>query len=104
MTPPVTVPSQLNQIPSNPLDSPPVPFSPSPSPAPPPPLLTSSFRARELLKEVKELKEVSGSSYGERGFRDVSVEDGVVEFVEPRVPDGISLRNFGIQTVSNFLV
>lgn len=95
MTPPITVPSQSNQLPVNPLDSPPVPFSPSPSPPPPPPLLTSSFRARDLLREVKELRELPG-----QGIRDVSVEDGVVEFVEPRVPDGISLRNFGIQSVS----
>ena len=60
--------------------SPPVPTSLSPSP--PPPMswtLTSSFRAYELL---------------------VNTPHGP-EFVRPRVPDGISLRNFGIQVVSS---
>ncbi|THH12424.1 hypothetical protein EW146_g7721 [Bondarzewia mesenterica] len=52
-------------------NAPPIPLSPSPSPPPTPPLLTSTFRAHELLR------------------------DG--EFIHPRVPDGISLRNFGIQ-------
>lgn len=49
----------------------------------PPALLTSSFRARELLQQRHH-------------------EDGSVSyaFVEPRVPEGISLRNFGIQAVS----
>jgi len=58
--------------------SPPVPLSPSP----PPPMswtLTSSFRPSELL---------------------VNTQSGP-EFVRPRVPDGISLRNFGIQVVSS---
>lgn len=57
--------------------SPPVPTSPSP----PPPMswnLTSSFRSSELL---------------------INTPHGP-EFVRPRVPDGISLRNFGIQVVS----
>jgi len=53
----------------------PVPATPSPPPPMPPSLLTSSFHASELL--VK----------GESG----------PELVRPRVPDGISLRNFGIQ-------
>ena len=46
-------------------------------------MLTSSFRPRELLHPQAK-------------------EDGSVScaFVEPRVPDGISLRNFGIQVVS----
>lgn len=60
--------------------SPPVPSSLSPSP--PPPMswtLTSSFRPSELL---------------------VNTPHGP-EFVRPRVPDGISLRNFGIQVVSS---
>jgi dual specificity MAP kinase phosphatase len=60
--------------------SPPVPTSLSPSP--PPPMawtLTSSFRSSELLVN---------SPHGP-------------EFVRPRVPDGISLRNFGIQAVSS---
>jgi hypothetical protein len=51
------------------------------SPSPPPPMpwtLTSSFRPSELL---------------------VNTPHGP-EFVRPRVPDGISLRNFGIQVVS----
>ncbi|TBU24429.1 hypothetical protein BD311DRAFT_671810 [Dichomitus squalens] len=57
---------------------------------PPPPLvhtkpsfLTSSFRVRELLRTRPS-------------------EQGTAEnvFVEPRIPDGISLRNFGIQVVS----
>ena len=48
-----------------------------------PAVLTSSFRPRELLHPQTK-------------------EDGSVScaFVEPRVPDGISLRNFGIQVVS----
>ena len=48
-----------------------------------PTVLTSSFRPRELLHPRTK-------------------EDGSVScaFVEPRVPDGISLRNFGIQVVS----
>ena len=52
------------------------------SPSPPPPTawtLTSSFRPSELL---------------------VNTQHGP-EFVRPRVPDGISLRNFGIQVVSS---
>ena len=60
--------------------SPPVPTPLSPSP--PPPMdwtLTSSFRPSELLVN---------SPHGP-------------EFVRPRVPDGISLRNFGIQVVSS---
>jgi len=54
----------------------------APSPSPPPPMswtLTSSFRPSELL---------------------VNTPHGP-EFVRPRVPDGISLRNFGIQVVSS---
>lgn len=59
--------------------TPPVPESLSPSPPPPMPwTLTSSFRQSELL---------------------VNTPHGP-EFVRPRVPDGISLRNFGIQVVS----
>ena len=73
-----------------------VPLTPSPVPLttsihpPPPPLvhsppafLTSSFRVRELLRMRS----------GEAGAH-------VNAFVEPRIPDGISLRNFGIQVVS----
>ena len=59
--------------------SPPGPTSLSPSPPPPIPwTMTSSFRPSELLVN---------SPHGP-------------EFVRPRVPDGISLRNFGIQVVS----
>jgi len=59
--------------------TPPIPASLSPSPPPPMPwTLTSSFRPSELL---------------------VNTPHGP-EFVRPRVPDGISLRNFGIQVVS----
>ncbi|KAF9645993.1 hypothetical protein BDM02DRAFT_379927 [Thelephora ganbajun] len=68
--------------------SPPVPTSLSPSP--PPPMswtLTSSVRPSELL---------------------VNTPHGP-EFVRPRVPDGISLRNFGIQvpiyaTISDIVI
>lgn len=56
----------------------PVPVTPSPSPHTNPSVLTSSFHPSELL--VK----------GEFG----------PELVYPRVPAGISLRNFGIQVVS----
>lgn len=41
--------------------------------------LTSTFKPRELLC--------------------IDRETGETRFVEPRVPDGISLRNFGIQVV-----
>ena len=59
--------------------TPSMPASLSPSPPPPMPwTLTSSFRPSELL---------------------VNTPHGP-EFVRPRVPDGISLRNFGIQVVS----
>lgn len=44
--------------------------------------LTSTFKPRELLC--------------------IDRETGETRFVEPRVPDGISLRNFGIQVVSVF--
>ncbi|EED83264.1 predicted protein [Postia placenta Mad-698-R] len=54
------------------------------SPRTPPTVLTSSFRPRELL----ELR---------------TGEDGAAScaFVEPRVPEGISLRNFGIQVIGS---
>ncbi|KAL4246440.1 hypothetical protein ABKN59_009635 [Abortiporus biennis] len=73
---------------------PPTSFSPSPSPLPTPPFLTSSFREKELLREVRELREVEGEIQyvGSVNGR------GDIEFVEPKVPEGISLRNFGIQT------
>ncbi|KAI0052287.1 hypothetical protein FA95DRAFT_1533071 [Auriscalpium vulgare] len=43
------------------------------------PLLTSTFKPRELLQYTA---------------------GGTAQFIPPRVPDGISLRNFGIQVVS----
>ncbi|KAJ3977049.1 hypothetical protein EV361DRAFT_789086 [Lentinula raphanica] len=48
----------------------------------PPPILTSTFRACELLRQ---------SSQGDHN------DDGEWEFVPLHVPEGISLRNFGIQ-------
>ncbi|KAI1797056.1 hypothetical protein LXA43DRAFT_969611 [Ganoderma leucocontextum] len=61
-----------------------VPLAPSPVPltSTAPAFLTSSFRVRELLR----------TRAGEAGTH-------VNAFVEPRIPDGISLRNFGIQVV-----
>lgn len=52
--------------------------------SPPPPqrvTLTSTFRPRDLLCIDRETKET--------------------RFIEPKVPEGISLRNFGIQVVSS---
>lgn len=46
--------------------------------------LTSTFKPRELLC--------------------IDRETGETKFVEPRVPDGISLRNFGIQVVSSTVI
>ncbi|KAI0649513.1 hypothetical protein C8Q79DRAFT_903881 [Trametes meyenii] len=76
-------PEPLDKMPVSP---PPVPITagPLPSTAPThtkPSLLTSSFRPRELLRTRTD----------ERGTASV--------FVEPKIPDGISLRNFGIQVV-----
>ena len=50
-----------------------------------PSFLTCSFRPRELLRTRTD----------ERGTANV--------FVEPKIPDGISLRNFGIQVVSTIV-
>lgn len=47
-----------------------------------PPLLTGTFRPKELLRRIK-------SRNGEFDW----------EFTPVKVPDGISLRNFGIQVV-----
>ncbi|THV06302.1 hypothetical protein K435DRAFT_645520 [Dendrothele bispora CBS 962.96] len=47
-------------------------------PHPSPPILTSTFRARELLRRVPD-------------------DEGGWEFLPLKVPEGISLRNFGIQ-------
>ena len=49
------------------------------------PLLTSTFRAKDLIRPVAS------------PFEDGS---GEWEFLPAKVPDGISLRNFGIQVVS----
>ena len=57
-----------------------------------PPLLTSTFRPKELLRRVRV----------ERPDGDVSASQRKWEFVPAKVPDGISLRNFGIQVVSVF--
>lgn len=70
-----------------------------------PPLLTSTFRPKELvrrtkrimLQQGKEVKPLSGNT-GEKERED----EGSWEFVPAKVPNGISLRNFGIQVVSFF--
>lgn len=56
-----------------------------------PPLLTSSFRPSELLKRVADSWE-SAKDDGKSGDK--------WDFIPLKVPDGISLRNFGIQVVS----
>ena len=58
-----------------------------------PPLLTSTFRPKELLRRVRV----------ERSDGDTSAcQQRKWEFVPAKVPEGISLRNFGIQVVSVF--
>jgi dual specificity MAP kinase phosphatase len=60
-----------------------------------PPLLTSTFRPKELLRRVRvERPDGDASASPQRKW----------EFVPAKVPDGISLRNFGIQVVSVFPV
>ncbi|RDX56941.1 hypothetical protein OH76DRAFT_1335288 [Lentinus brumalis] len=78
-------PEPLDKLPVGP---PPIPLTaghlpPSSHAHTKPSMLTSSFRARDLLRTRTE-------------------SDGapVNVFVEPKIPDGISLRNFGIQVVS----
>ncbi|KAI0925509.1 hypothetical protein AcV5_008226 [Taiwanofungus camphoratus] len=94
--PPPSPPLRSKTPPPSHLDRPPASSAPLPvhnpthmhahPPSPPPPLpappsvLTSSFRPRELL-QLRAHEDGSASCV----------------FVEPRVPDGISLRNFGIQ-------
>ncbi|KAJ8516784.1 hypothetical protein ONZ45_g5943 [Pleurotus djamor] len=76
-----------------------------------PPLLTSSFRPGELLARVREEASRPSSPLPEQakdGAR-VSRSKWKWEFVKPKVPDGISLRNFGIQvpiyaTISDIVV
>ncbi|TFK81314.1 hypothetical protein K466DRAFT_502359 [Polyporus arcularius HHB13444] len=77
-------PEPLDKLPVGP---PPIPLTaghlpPSSHAHTKPSMLTSSFRARDLLRTRTE-------------------SDGapVNVFVEPKIPDGISLRNFGIQVV-----
>ncbi|KAI0671359.1 hypothetical protein C8Q78DRAFT_766308 [Trametes maxima] len=86
-------PEPLDKMPVSP---PPVPITAGQLPSnsssyAKPSLLTSSFRPRELLRTRTD----------ERGAASV--------FVEPKIPDGISLRNFGIQvpiyaTISDIVV
>jgi len=69
-----------------------------------PPLLTSTFRPKELVRRMKRIvvqqgngvKVLSGHVREEGGRED----EGSWEFVPAKVPNGISLRNFGIQVVS----
>ena len=81
-------PPQLTQSQSQPIQS----QSSNPSDPYSPPLLTSTFRPKELLRRVRV----------ERPDGDVSASQRKWEFVPAKVPDGISLRNFGIQVVSVF--
>lgn len=64
-----------------------------------PPLLTCTFRPKELLRKRK----ITMTSKDANSPPEVPPEvkkKSVWEFVPARVPDGISLRNFGIQVVS----
>lgn len=58
-----------------------------------PPLLTSTFRPKELLRRVR-VEKPDGDTSG--------LQQRKWEFVPAKVPDGISLRNFGVQVVSLF--
>jgi hypothetical protein len=64
-----------------------------------PPLLTSTFRARDLIQPVggykKSIEEYYDDVEGEE--RD---DEGEWEFVPAKVPEGISLRNFWFHVVS----
>jgi len=71
-----------------------------------PPLLTSTFRPKELVRRAKRImlrrgNEVKVLSNG-GGQEKEREDDASWEFVPARVPNGISLRNFGIQVVSCF--
>ncbi|TCD61061.1 tyrosine/serine/threonine protein phosphatase pps1, partial [Steccherinum ochraceum] len=112
---------------------PPIPLSPPPLPPTPQsyPVLTSSFRPRDLVRESLKgldlgaspqlgyegmggVERFGGGAHGNgnagNGHLKGSGEcSGEWEFVEPKVPDGISLRNFGIQapiyaTISDIVV
>ncbi|KAF5371701.1 hypothetical protein D9758_003412 [Tetrapyrgos nigripes] len=72
------------------------------------PILTSTFRASELIRRVPPTSSYLQSKYGDtnmhmnnedKGVNDDD-EDGDWEFVPLNVPEGISLRNFGIQVAS----
>ncbi|KAJ3755031.1 hypothetical protein EV360DRAFT_50528 [Lentinula raphanica] len=68
----------------------------------PPPILTSTFRACELLRQVRgsetsaDAKPLSDDT-GNGDHAGDHNDDGEWEFVPLHVPEGISLRNFGIQ-------
>ena len=68
-----------------------------------PPLLTSTFRPKELVRRTKRIVVQQGNEVkvlsGQEGERE---DEGSWEFVPAKVPNGISLRNFGIQVVSFF--
>ncbi|KAJ3809725.1 hypothetical protein F5876DRAFT_43269 [Lentinula aff. lateritia] len=67
-------------------------------PAPPPPILTSTFRACDLLRPVRGSETFSHSNPHEYTRSGAHHDyDGEWEFVPLHVPEGISLRNFGIQ-------
>lgn len=74
-----------------------------------PPLITSTFRQKDLIRRVPSFK--SARSLKRRSSSEQAIDlvkpsdeeddgsDGEWEFIPPRIPDGISLRNFGIQVV-----
>lgn len=71
-----------------------------------PPLLTSTFRPKELLRRVRVVRpdaDASALDSGQRNGGGHRNEQSKWEFVPAKVPDGISLRNFGIQVVSFLL-
>ena len=111
-SPPNSLPSQPRSEPSTPSDGTTEVAQPPSHPEPPitvpsyktnanptfsPPLLTSTFRPKELLRKVE------AKCRDRKSRRDDSdlENEGEWEFVPARVPDGISLRNFGIQVVSS---
>ncbi|KAJ3784505.1 hypothetical protein GGU10DRAFT_271348 [Lentinula aff. detonsa] len=74
---------------------------PSSRKTPPPPILTSTFRASDLLRPVRGSETSSDAKPLADGVRSAAnstnFDDGEWEFVPLHVPEGISLRNFGIQ-------
>src|SRR6266576_1310380 len=91
--------TEVAQPPSHPDPQNTVP-SYKPNPTFSPPLLTSTFRPKELLRRV-ETNCRDRKSRSERRDDSDSESEGEWEFVPARVPDGISLRNFGILGVSS---